>query len=183
MVNDDLYPSRLASRRRMRTQAEWKVEIHMRCATGPTSATTRCRISSAALLVKVMARISNGETPCSALSQATRRVRTRVFPEPAPATTSNGPPGWVTAATCTGFRSASREDVAVSLTRPTVLDGTDQPADHLIPWIGQDGRCGRSTKRRSCWDDRHRRRPDRQPPRVRGDAHHGQRDLGRTTRS
>jgi hypothetical protein len=67
MVNDDGYPSTLASRRRMRTQAAWKVETHIFSATGPTRAPTRCFISSAALLVKVMARISNGDTPRSSM--------------------------------------------------------------------------------------------------------------------
>ena len=81
----------------MRTQAEWNVDTHMRRATGPTSASTRSRISWAALLVKVMARISKGETPCSAISQAMRWVSTRVLPEPAPATMRSGPPAWVTA--------------------------------------------------------------------------------------
>jgi hypothetical protein len=46
---------------------------------------------AAALLVKVMARISFGCTPCAASRWATRWVRTRVFPEPAPAITSTGP--------------------------------------------------------------------------------------------
>ena len=49
----------------MRTQAEWKVDTHIFSATGPTRAATRSFISSAALLVKVMARISKGETPRS----------------------------------------------------------------------------------------------------------------------
>ena len=44
----------------MRTQAEWNVLTHIFRATGPTSATTRSRISSAALLVNVMARIRIG---------------------------------------------------------------------------------------------------------------------------
>ena len=47
----------------MRTQAEWNVLTHIFLATGPTSASTRWRISSAALLVKVMARMRNGLTP------------------------------------------------------------------------------------------------------------------------
>ena len=47
----------------MRTHAEWNVDTHIFCATGPTSASTRDFISSAALLVNVMARISNGLTP------------------------------------------------------------------------------------------------------------------------
>src|SRR4051812_24457977 len=36
-----------------------------------------------------------------------RCVRTRVLPEPAPATMSNGPPAWTTAARCWGFRPSS----------------------------------------------------------------------------
>ena len=49
--------------------------------------------AAAALLVKVMARIDPGWACCSAISQAIRRVRTRVLPDPAPATTRSGPPG------------------------------------------------------------------------------------------
>ncbi len=52
----------MASRRKMRTQAEWKVITHMDLARGPTRAATRDAISPAALLVKVMARISCGAT-------------------------------------------------------------------------------------------------------------------------
>ena len=44
----------------MRAQAEWKVDTHIVAATGPTRSTTRALISAAALLVKVMARISYG---------------------------------------------------------------------------------------------------------------------------
>src|SRR6516164_6420997 len=133
MLKDDRYPSRVASRRRIRTHAEWKVETHIRSATGPTSRATRWRISSAALLVKVMARISNGEIPCSAISQAIRCVRTLVLPEPAPATTSNGPPGWVTASACTGLRPASRAEAAVEVTWPryrTAPTATPMPGRH-----------------------------------------------------
>ena len=54
------------SRRRMRTHAEWNVDTHIFLATGPTSASTRWRISSAALFVNVIARMRNGLTPsCS----------------------------------------------------------------------------------------------------------------------
>ena len=60
MVNELLSPAAWASRRRMRTQALWKVATHMLRATGPTSSPTRSLISAAALLVKVMARISPG---------------------------------------------------------------------------------------------------------------------------
>src|SRR5437763_16950057 len=107
MVNDDEYPRWWPSRRSMRTQAEWNVDTHFLRATGPTSAATRFFISSAALLVNVLARISNGDTPWSLISHATRLVSTRVLPDPAPATISSGPPGWVTASRCTGFRLAS----------------------------------------------------------------------------
>ena len=81
----------------MRTQAEWKVETHIRPARGPTSSATRRRISSAALLVKVMARICQGAASPVAIRWAIRRVSTRVLPEPAPATMSSGPPRWTTA--------------------------------------------------------------------------------------
>ncbi len=114
----------------MRTHAEWNVETHMRWATGPTRALTRLRISSAALLVKVMARISNGEMCRSVTSQATRWVSTRVLPEPAPAMMSSGPSGWVTASACTGFRPASSgEEVAAEVTRSKVSDACDGSAD------------------------------------------------------
>ncbi len=66
----------------MRTQAEWNVDTHIFWATGPTSAADPVLISSAALLVKVMARISNGLTPCSPIRWAMRWVSTRVLPEP-----------------------------------------------------------------------------------------------------
>src|SRR3954469_9469336 len=111
MVKLDGNSSLAASRRRMRTQAEWNVDTHIRSATGPTRAATRCFISAAALLVKVMARIENGEAPSSPMSQATRCVSTGVLPEPAPATTSIGPPGWVTASCCTGLSPARRSAV------------------------------------------------------------------------
>ena len=97
MLNRDGKPMRSASRRSMRTHAEWNVDTHMRWATGPTRVATRSFISAAALLVNVMARISKGDTPRSAMRWAMRRVSTRVLPDPAPATTSSGPDGWVTA--------------------------------------------------------------------------------------
>ena len=59
-------PSSADWARRMRTQIEWKVATHIRSACGPTSAATRSRISAAALLVNVMARICPGCAPPSA---------------------------------------------------------------------------------------------------------------------
>ncbi len=44
----------------MRTHIEWKVDTHIERARGPMSAATRFFISPAALLVKVIARISLG---------------------------------------------------------------------------------------------------------------------------
>ncbi|MDI2023157.1 hypothetical protein PJL18_03705 [Paenarthrobacter nicotinovorans] len=58
MEKFEFRPTLAASRRRIRTQEEWKVEIHMPLARAPTNASMRSRISAAALLVKVMARIS-----------------------------------------------------------------------------------------------------------------------------
>ena len=98
MVKLDRNPSLSISLRRIRTQAEWNVETHIRRARGPTSASTRSFISAAALLVNVIARIEPGWAPRSETSHAIRRVSTRVLPEPAPATTSSGEPSWTTAA-------------------------------------------------------------------------------------
>lgn len=53
------------------------METHIFSATGPTSAPARCFISWAALLVKVMAKISKGETPVR-IRWAMRDVRTRL---------------------------------------------------------------------------------------------------------
>ena len=52
----------------------------------------RSRISAAALLVKVMARIWLGQASRVFSSSAMRRVRTAVLPEPAPATMSSAGP-------------------------------------------------------------------------------------------
>ena len=75
----------------MRPHAEWKVRIQIERATPPSMSSSRSRISPAALFVNVIARISCGLTPIALIRCATRCVRTRVFPEPAPATTSIGP--------------------------------------------------------------------------------------------
>ena len=98
MENDDEKPKCLASRRRMRTHAEWKVDTVISRARPPTSAATRSRISAAALLVKVIARIEPGCALRAEIVQAIRRVSTRVLPDPAPATTSSGRPSCTTAA-------------------------------------------------------------------------------------
>src|SRR3972149_3013375 len=97
-------------RRRIRTQREWKVEISGRGADffdaglplPANNATARARISAAAFLVNVTARIRSGLTPCR-ISAAMRYVTTRVLPVPAPASTSSGPASVRTAAHWAGF--------------------------------------------------------------------------------
>ncbi len=82
----------LPSIRRILLQIEWKVPIHKCFARASTIFSIRSRISRDALLVKVTAKIRAGDTP-SAISRAIRAVITRVFPDPAPAKISIGPPG------------------------------------------------------------------------------------------
>src|SRR5512138_3413158 len=86
----------------MRTQAEWNVDTHIALTTGPTSWATRSRISAAALLVNVIARMLDGATPWS-IRWAIRCVSTRVLPDPAPATTSSGPSRCTTASSWSGL--------------------------------------------------------------------------------
>jgi hypothetical protein len=76
----------------MRTHAEWNVEIHIPRASSPMYMPIRSRISAAALLVKVMARIWLGHASRVFSNNAMRRVRTAVLPEPAPATISSAGP-------------------------------------------------------------------------------------------
>ncbi len=71
-----------------------------------SSSSARERISSAAFVENVSASTFSGGMPCSA-SQAMRRVITRVLPLPAPASTSSGPPGCVTASRCASFKPSS----------------------------------------------------------------------------
>src|ERR1700737_3886459 len=89
-------PSASASRRRIRAPAAWNVATQSRSASGPTSFSTRSRSSPAALFVKVTARISGARARRSRRRCAMRWVRTRVFPEPAPARMSSGPSPWRT---------------------------------------------------------------------------------------
>ena len=90
----------------MRPQAAWKVRIQIARAVCPSIRSSRSRISPAALFVNVIARISFGFTPHARMRCATRYVRTRVFPEPAPATTRSGPSVASTASRWASFRSA-----------------------------------------------------------------------------
>ena len=74
MVKSLPNPSRSMSRRRIRTQAEWKVEAHTSLASGPSRAASRSFSSPAALLVKVMAMISQGRGTSTAQSFRARRA-------------------------------------------------------------------------------------------------------------
>jgi len=85
-----------------------RVLTHIARARPPTRAATRSFISPAALLVKVMASTSPGLTPRAASRYAIRVVRTFVLPDPAPATTSSGPPSCTTACRCCGFSPSRR---------------------------------------------------------------------------
>ena len=60
MVKEEAKPSFSMSRRKMRTQAEWKVEAHTSSPAGPNIRVRRSFSSPAALLVKVMARMVQG---------------------------------------------------------------------------------------------------------------------------
>src|ERR1700730_3450327 len=74
----------------------------------PRAASTRDFISPAALFVNVTASICHGGTPACSIRCPTRQVMTRVFPEPAPAKTSNGPSMVPTASSCWGLRFIER---------------------------------------------------------------------------
>src|SRR5215470_10167423 len=111
--------------------AEWKVATFSSDAHGPSNAASRSRISRAALLVKVTARIRQGATRRARTRWATLRVMTRVFPEPAPARTRSGPTPWSTASRWGGFRSSR------SWSADWSGDGPDIGAGHpLIPGPG-----------------------------------------------
>ena len=74
----------------------------------PISASTRSRISFAARLVKVTARIWLGQARFIASRSASLAVSTRVLPVPAPESTSSGPSSVSTASRCGGFSPASQ---------------------------------------------------------------------------
>src|SRR4051812_7614681 len=96
----------------MRAQAAWNVMTHIARTARPTSSSTRSRISAAALLVNVMARISSARAWRVRSRYAIRWVSTRVLPEPAPARMSSGPSPCVTASRWGGVRPSSRASIA-----------------------------------------------------------------------
>ena len=106
MLKSRLSPTRPWWMRSNRAQVAWKVPIHIMWAAEPSSARNRSRISPAALLLNVTARISCGQAPRST-RRWMRLTRTRVLPEPAPASTHSGPSPWSTAACCAGLRPSA----------------------------------------------------------------------------
>ena len=104
--------------------------------------------------MNVMARISNGDSPFSEISQAMRWVSTRVLPEPAPATTSSGPSAWATASACAGLSPDRRSNLgamgsagspAAALKRSITIAPTNLPAGCDRPGYG-----GRPIRRQEC---------------------------------
>ncbi|EHH08430.1 hypothetical protein MEA186_25804 [Mesorhizobium amorphae CCNWGS0123] len=105
MVKSDLSPASSAWRRSSLTPIEWKVPSQGMPSTlpSPIRKPMRCFISRAALLVKVTARIWEGNALPVARMWAMRVVNTRVLPVPAPASTRTGPSVVSTASRCSGF--------------------------------------------------------------------------------
>ena len=142
MEKPDASPIDWPSRLRMRTHAEWNVDTHMRWATGPIRPSRRSRISAAALLVKVMARIWLGHAPNCVRIHAMRRVSTRVLPDPAPAPISSAGPRYCTASACCGLRSPTRSSALLAMRSgscctlfPLTVD--DDSAFLFTTWFGQ----------------------------------------------
>src|SRR6266852_825115 len=92
-----------------------KVRVYLSFSFSMSCRCTRKRISSAALLVKVTARIFHGATPFSAIRYAIRCAMTRVLPEPAPARISSGPSVCWTAICCSGFKEERKSVITVEL--------------------------------------------------------------------
>src|SRR5688572_22529203 len=74
----------------------------------PSNVSTRERISPAALLVKVTARMRSAAQISLLTRWAIRWAITRVLPDPAPARIRSGPSVWRTASRCSGLRLARR---------------------------------------------------------------------------
>ncbi len=90
MLKAGFRPSTAPSSRIMRTPSAWKVQTTTLRAALPIRSFARSRISAAALFVKVMAAMRSGAMPAW-ISRPILCVITRVLPEPAPASTRQGP--------------------------------------------------------------------------------------------
>ena len=99
--------------RSRRTQSEWKVQTVISAAAFLlTMPPMRSRISLAALLVKVTARISAAGTFFSSM-WAIRQVTVRVLPVPAPARIMTGPSSAATAWRWAGLRESKENEEAI----------------------------------------------------------------------
>ena len=134
----------------------------------PTRSSTRSLISAAALLVNVIARIEPGWALRSEISQAIRRVSTRVLPEPAPATTSSGAPACTTAARCGSLSPSSKDSVdgvrrGVTASRPGIgnvlIAGSTLRVRTDLPQT-EDHWCGRRGQQRRPVRGKHQPRGD-----------------------
>ena len=103
-------PTSRASSASSREQKAWNVETWRSSYGDSMSDSSRSLISAAAGDENVSASTSSGAAPCST-SQAKRVVTVRVLPLPAPAITSRGPPGCVTASRWERFRPSSRSRI------------------------------------------------------------------------
>src|SRR6186713_1847298 len=127
MTNEVGNPAWTERSRRMRTQVEWNVEMSGgRIPAGRTSASTRCRISAAALFVNVTAMTERGFTPSTPRRYAMRWAMTRVLPLPAPARTSTGPLVVVTASRWGAFRGRSSDSAVTSERNMGTYDTTGE---------------------------------------------------------
>src|SRR5512133_273927 len=99
----------------------------------PSSRLMRSRISPAALLVNVTAITARGLTPTARNRKATRWARTRVLPEPGPASTSTGPLMVVTASVWDGLSPARMSSCINTPTINSLLAAAHLPATACLP--------------------------------------------------
>ena len=104
MVKLGRKPTSSACMRKIFAPIEWKVPSHGMACSDPANVATRSRISRAALLVKVTARISCARARPNEIRCAMRAVKTRVLPTPAPARMRTGPSKQSTARRCSSFK-------------------------------------------------------------------------------
>ena len=91
----------------------WKVPIHILFRPRPINDSIRPRISFAALLVKVTARMENGAIFSTSINHAMRCTNTRVLPLPAPANMRALERGAATASRCLSLSSSSSRDTSI----------------------------------------------------------------------
>ena len=112
----------------------WNVPPQIRSAPppGPSHpAAARASMSLAARRVKVSSRIRFAGTPWLPRSHAARATSVRVFPVPAPASTSSGPPWCVTARRCCSFSPSSTalsSNMHMNITSPAAAGPHAAPA-------------------------------------------------------